>query len=838
MTTIPEAFAIAVQYQQAGYLPQAEMIGHQIVEADPSHADALHLLGMIAFQSGMHLRAVEYLARAVEVQPANHLFHTHLAEAYLAQNRLAEAVDHLLAALRLNPDPALIQRALAVAIQCHQAGNIHQAEPIYQEVLKADPKNADALHLLGVVAHQVGQHDVAVQYIRQALEQQPTNAAIHSNLSEVYRNMRLFELAAKHGEEALRLQPDFHAALNNLGEAYRGLSRHEDAVACHQAALRVDPNSAQSHYNLANVLWELGRTAEAIEHYQTTLRLQPAAPEVYNNLGLALQSQGRAGEAIAHYHEAMRLKPDLLEVHYNLGLAYTQQGRLDLAEQALRQALALRPDSAEIYNDLGIALKDQGKTEEAIASYKEALRLNPNHVGAHNNLGIAYQDRGEMDQAIKCIREALRLQPTQIIAHSNLLRAMSYDPQVTPQELFEEHLRWAKQHAEAYYPRNATYPNDRSPQRRLRVGYVSPDFREHPIARVAEPILAAHDHEQFEVFCYANVHAPDDVTLRLQRHSDHWRSLVGLKDDEVVQLIRQDGIDILVDLAGHTANNRIRIFAMKPAPIQVAHFGYANTTGLATMDYRITDACSDPPGMTESLHTETLIRMPEVAYCYQPTASPDVNPLPALRTRQVTFASFNYLAKITPEVVALWSRIMKSLPQSRLLLLAGAAGQGTERVRQLFEDQGIGTDRVEFLPRRIRPEFLGFHNRVDICLDPFPYNGGITTCDALWMGIPTVTLEGKTYISRQGISLLTTVGLKEWIAKTPDDYANIAIRWARALPRLQKLRAGLRDRMKASPLTDGPRFTRNLEAAYRTMWEKWLAASGGPASQGRQPPDN
>ena len=637
---------------------------------------------------------------------------------------------------------------------------------------------------------------------------------------------------------------------------------------------------------------------------------------------------GRLSEAIAHLTEALRLKPDLAEARYNLGLAFSDQGNQGQAEANFRQALLLQPDSAETCNDLGNSLKDQGKLEEAINFFQQALRLKPDHVGALNNLGIALQDQGKIEEAEAYIREALRVQPSQVVAHSNLLRCLSYNPRVSAAALFEEHLRWARQHAAVLsemvkerqgdketgrqgdketgrqgdketkrqgdretgrqgdketggmnftnspltrrltplgslphhlttsLPHHLTTrpPHDCTPDRRLRIGYVSPDFREHPVARFVEPLLAAHDHAHFEIFCYAEGHIVDAVTRRLQGHADQWRSLVGLSDEQATELIRQDAIDILVDLCGHTAGNRILVFARKPAPVQVSHFGYASTSGLSTMDYRITNALADPPGMTESLHTEELVRLPDVAWCYEPTAGSEVNPLPgamptsAWACRQplvphahadvgmppgesfgrVTFSSFNYLAKVNADVIALWAEIMKAVPQSRLLLLANVAMQGMENVLGHFAANGIGGDRVEFLRRGTREEYLAYYHAVDIGLDPFPYNGGVTTCDALWMGVPVVSLAGDAYISRQGVSLLSSVGLQDWIAATADEYREIAIGWANDLPGLQRLRAKLRQRVRNSPLTDGQRFTRNLETAYRSMWRRWCGTEHTP----------
>jgi predicted O-linked N-acetylglucosamine transferase (SPINDLY family) len=359
----------------------------------------------------------------------------------------------------------------------------------------------------------------------------------------------------------------------------------------------------------------------------------------------------------------------------------------------------------------------------------------------------------------------------------------------------------------------------------LRIGYVSADFREHPVAWFLEPILAAHDHERFEIVCYAAAAHRDVVTERLQRCADRWRSIAEVSDDRAANLIREDGIDILVDLSGHTGGNLLLVFARKPAPVQASYLGYLGTTGLTAIDYTITDALADAPGLTEAHYEEQLARLPVCAFCYQPGPAPDVAPEPpALRSSRVTFGCLNTLAKVSDEVLARWARLLLAVPGSRLGLPGGPGKRALERVRASPARGGVAPEQTLFLePAATRFDYLMRYHEIDICLDPFPCNGVTTTCDALWMGVPVVTLAGQACAARQGVRFLSTVGLDDLIAAGPEEYVRVARDLAADAPRLTALRRGLRERMLGSPLMDPPRLTRHLEAAYVGMWERFAA---------------
>lgn len=591
--------------------------------------------------------------------------------------------------------------------------------------------------------------------------------------------------------------------------------------------LQQQPNHLESLHLCGTIAYQLGKFEEAIALYQQLLALNSNFASVYNNLGAVFKEQGRLQEAIAHYQQALKLNPNYPEAHNNLGTALQEQGKLQEAIAHYHQALNINPHFADAHNSLGVILKKQGKLEGAIAHYKKALQSRPKHPDVHNNLGNALKEQGKVDEAIAHFQQAITLQPQFSTSHSNLLLALHYWPNYHPEAIFAEHQAWAKQHTASLTGTIKPYFNERNPHRRLRIGYVSPDFCTHSVAFFIEPVLAAHNRDEFEVFCYANVAHPDETTKRLEQKVNCWRNIWGINDKQASELICNDGIDILVDLAGHTANNRMLLFARKPAPIQVTYLGYPNTTGLSTVDYRITDTYADPPHYTQRLHTERLIHLPSSFLCYQPVENaPTVNELPALHNGYITFGSFNNLAKITPKVIACWSAILQAVPKSRLILkYKGLADVGTQQqLLDLFKQNGISPQRLTLLGRISGYiEHLATYNRIDIALDTFPYNGTTTTCEALWMGLPVIVLAGSTHVSRVGVSLLSQLGMVDLIAHSPEEYVDLAVKLSNNLAYLQQLRANQRGKMAESTLTDARGFIHCLERAYREMWMHWCS---------------
>jgi protein O-GlcNAc transferase len=586
---------------------------------------------------------------------------------------------------------------------------------------------------------------------------------------------------------------------------------------------------ATQHNQFGKRLCDHGRVREGAARFEQAIALDGEYADAYNNLGNALSVLGRMPEAIACYRRALALQPDNATVHNNLGNTLARIGQAEEAVAHYRRALAARPDNAQMHNNLGNTLATLGRVREAIGHYEQAIALKPDDAEVHGNLANALSAFGRADEAFERFERALALTPDNNATYSNLLLVMNASARFDAENVFAAHRRYAERFETPLVASWPQHANERSPDRPLRIGYVSSDLRTHSIAWFIEPVLANHDRERFQVYAYHGHEVEDEVSRRLRAYVTEWRTLVGLSDEEVARGIREDGIDILVDLNGHTAMNRLLVFARKPAPVQVTWLGYPNTSGLAAMDYRLTDRFADPEGMTERYHTETLWRLPESFSCYRPPdAAPEVGALPCVESGAVTFGSFNNRAKIGPEVVALWASVLHGVPGSRLMLKG--KGYDDESVqaalREAFRDHGIGSERLQLHGGHdTHAEHLRRYHEIDIALDPFPYNGTTTTCDALWMGVPVVTLEGHAHVSRVGVSLLNHLGLSEWIANSAQGYVEIAARWAADAPRLAALRRQLRARMTGSPLTDARTFTRHLESSYRSMWRQWCGAA-------------
>lgn len=574
---------------------------------------------------------------------------------------------------------------------------------------------------------------------------------------------------------------------------------------------------------------QAGQFQQAELLYNQILQEDPDHADALHLLGVIARQRGEYDLAVKLIAKAIAKNSSILMYHNNLGNAFKDLGRLDAAVECYEEALCLRPDYASAHLNLGSVLRACGQLDAAIYRYQEALRLKPDFPEAYNNLGNAFKDQGRLVEAMECFKKALQLKPDFARVHSNLLLSLNYRHSIDPYQLFLHHKQWSAQHASPLTTTIQPHLNMRSRDRRLRIGYVSPDFRMHSVAYFIEPVLTSHDRTAFEVFCYSDLVRPDSTTNRLKGIDAHWRDIFGLSDEMVADLIGNDQIDILIDLAGHTSNNRMLLFARKPAPIQTTYLGYPSSTGLSTLDYRITDAWADPPGQTEQFCTEELVRLPHGFLCYKPPEhAPEVTKPPALETKSITFGSFNHRAKITSEVVRLWSRILASLPNAMLVLKSRSlSDSGTQNfLREMLIKNGVSPDRVKFVGYiQSFFEHLELYNSIDIGLDTFPYNGTTTTCEAMWMGVPVIVLAGKSHISRVGVSLLSNVGLTELIVESNDAYLEKAIRLAGDLKHLQTLRARFRDMMSRSALTDAHQFTRALEKAYRKMWRNWLDGS-------------
>jgi predicted O-linked N-acetylglucosamine transferase (SPINDLY family) len=615
----------------------------------------------------------------------------------------------------------------------------------------------------------------------------------------------------------LDADPNEPSALDMLGVVLSQRGRHAEGLALIDRALVLRPEAADYHANRGLVLASLGRTEEAVAAYRKSLSLRPDAPAALYNLAAALQKLDHSDEAMDCYARALALSPNDPDIHCSLGNALVKNNRIKEAIASYRRALELRPDYAEAMSNLGNALIRIKRTDDAIEMYRQAVALRPQAAEIINNMAGALKEAGRLDEALSWYRKAASLDSSHNI-DSNLLYLLNFHPAYDARAIAAELDRWNRQKAQPLAAEIRPHSNDRSPGRRLRIGYVSPNFFMQAEAHFVLPLLESHDHQQFEIHCFSSTRKPDEFTDRHRRAADVWHDVFRDDDPRLAQRARENRIDILVDLNMHLGDSRLLAFARKPAPVQITWLAYPGSTGLQTIDYRLTDPCIDPPGGDDTIYSEKSIRLPGCWCCYDPLSDAPQRPLE--QNGPITFGSLNNPCKINPPTLRLWAQIMRQIDDSRLLLLCISENQ-RKQARQLFSEAGVPPDRLDFVTSSLRPEYLRRYDRIDIGLDPLPYNGITTTCDALWMGVPVVTLTGSTAAGRAGASVLIAAGFPEWVARTPGEFVELATELARDIPRLKTLRGNLRRQITESPLMDAGKFTEQVEKAYREIWIQW-----------------
>ncbi|HEY3900885.1 MAG TPA: tetratricopeptide repeat protein [Chthoniobacter sp.] len=677
--------------------------------------------------------------------------------------------------------------------QCLQSGRVDQARQLAGQFLAAAPGSPLAHYLLGLATRQSGRLAEAAEYFRRAIAADPAEATFYNDLGDVLHTQGLLDEAIAAYRRATELHPAYAAAYNNLGNALKTLGRLEEALAAYSHALELAAGIAEIHSNFAGVLRELGRLEEAVAAARRAITLKPAFAMAHTNLGHALLSAGDHDAAIAAFGRALTLEPNLAIAH----------------------------------NNLGSALKGVGREAEAMASFQRAVNADPRYAPAIANLASALHECGNVAEAIQLDQRALQLPGASAAIYSNYLAILQLQSGATLAGLLEAHRGYEYRYGQPLRTSWPRHPNVPDPHRPLRLGFVSPHLTRHPVGFFLVQLLENLDPDQFAVIGYADSSRADAMTARLKARACEWHLVKSLTDDALAQCIRDDRIDLLFDLEGHNAGNRLLTFARKPAPVQITWLDYVGTTGLAAIDYILADSRQIPPE-AEPFYSEKVLRMPDDYICFDPPAeAPPVGPLPALANGFVTFASFNALPKITAQSVEIWSRILQKVPGACLHLRNRRIDDPAivARFRQSFSENAIDPARVHFHGWSARNELLAAYDEVDIALDTLPYNGGLTTCEALWMGVPVVTCPGETFASRHGLAHLTAAGATETIARDLDEYVEIAVRLAGDLPRLSLLRTSLRAQMAASPLCDGPRFARNFSSVIREAWRHWCASA-------------
>lgn len=754
------------------------------------------------------------LQHAADCGPAWHL----LGSICHAKGQLDEALNCHLKAASLLPDVAEVHYDLAHAY--HVLGRLNEAVAAYRRAVALAPQNFAAVANLGAALQQQALLDEAAACYRRAIQLQPNFPEVYSNLGMVLKDQGQLEQALAAHHRALELNPNLPIVHANLAATLQALGRLDDAIAAYNRSLELGP-SDETHFNLGTAYRQAGQIQPAIEAYQRALALNPRHAEAFNNLGVAYKEQGKLNEAIAAYQQSIALRPHYAEAHNNLGAAYFERGELQNAVPCFRRALEIKPHFVEALTNLSVALHDQDQLDAAASSLEQALSLQPDYAEARTYLGNVRKDQARLEEAVADFRRAIAKSSSSMLAHSNLCYSLQFCPGISPADNYAEHVRWREQHAAPIEKAALPHANDRNPNRRLRIGYVSPDFRNHCQAFFTTPLLAHHNHQDFEIVCYADVASPDAITARLRPYADQWRDIFGQSAAQTAELIRNDRIDILVDLTMHMKRSHLLVFAHKPAPVQICWLAYPGTTGLTAIDYRFTDPYLDPPGMFDSYYSEESIRLPDTFWCYDPLSSePAVSGLPALTSGHITFGSLNNFCKLNDPTLDLFARILHAVPRSRLILFI-TPGSHRDRTGDFFAARGISADRLTFVSRQSRRAYLEQYHKIDIGLDTLPYNGHTTSLDAFWMGVPVATLVGDTVVGRAGLSQLTNLGLEGLIAYTPQDYLAIITRLASDLSSLAHLRSTLRGRMQQSPLMNAPLFTRNIEQAYRELFYRW-----------------
>ncbi len=723
---------------------------------------------------------------------------------------------------------ALSSQDEARLIALFHAGRHADLERLARDFTQQHPTSGFAWKVLGTA--QLLQNKDGIAALRQATALMPNDAEAFGNLGNAQKARGLLTDAEASHRHALGMQPQLAARHYNLATVLTEQGKLAEAETTYRAALQLQPTFADAHYNLGRLLEQAGRDSEASHAYLAAIQAQPDHANAHCNLGAVLGRLGQFADALATLRRALALNPRLAQAQHNLGALHKQMHQLDAACEAFRMAAKLNANDADARQALGDVLRDMRRYDEAALTLKRALALNPQHADAWIDLGNVHKDLGELTEAIACYERAMAIAPDRAEPHHTLLMTGNYLPGMDKHLLLSQ-ARAFGAFASAKAHRFTDWPNSLVPDKPLRIGLVSGDLHGHPVGHFLEGVLRAlrqNAGDRLTLTAYATQPFRDDLSDRLQASTHAWHMVASMTDEALAQRIRADGIDILIDLSGHTAHNRLTLFAWKPAPVQVSWLGYFATTGLTEIDHLLADPWSVPTEL-EADFTEHIWRLPETRLCFTPPLGDlPVSPLPALQHGGVTFGCFNNLSKVNDGVIALWTQILQAVPRSRLLLKAPqlASAQVRQGLQARFKVHGLAGDRLVLQGPSSRTEYLQAYAQVDIALDPFPFTGGTTSAEGLWMGVPMLTLAGDSMVARQGVSLLMNAGLPDWVADGPADCVAKAVAHAADLPKLATLRSSLREQVARSPIFNAPRFAVQLEQALRGMWQTHCQTAG------------
>ncbi|HCI53427.1 MAG TPA: hypothetical protein DE312_08970 [Gallionella sp.] len=798
---------------------EAAGLARQMTERYPAHEFGWKALGAALKQLGHTEDALAAMLRSVEISPDDVEAHYNLGVVLQEAHRLEEAELSYRSAIALNAAYADAHCNLGVVLQ--ELGRGREAEACYRRAIQINPRYAAAYSNLANTLMASAELPEAENCCRRALEINPEAADAHSTLGHILEKQGNLAEAEASFRRALQISPDSAVDFSHLGSVLKAEGRMQEASDCYHRALQINPGYADAHYNLATLFKEQGCLDEAERSYRQALLFNPDFVHAHYNLANVLLSQSRLTEAESGYREAIRLKPDFAEAHNNLGIALRALGRPDEAKASYLDAIRIQRDYAEAHSNLGITLHELGRSSDAAQHIKQALLICPMLAEAHCNLGNVLLGVGRQAEAQASYRRALQCDPDFAEAHSNLIFTMDLAVGSDAAIQQQERKNWDAAHAAHLYQQR-NFSNQRDPDKRLRIGYVSADFRVHSAAYAFGAMLTRFSPDAFEVVAYSNSNREDAMTQRFQQHVTLWRKIIGMSDEAVVDMILADGIDILVDLSGHSSGNRLLVFARKPAPIQITAWGYASGTGLRAMDVLLSDAIFVPPEEAP-LYAEQVRYLPCAISYFSPDIAPDVSRLPALSGQGVTFGSYNRLAKNSEAAYRAWAKILRAVPDSRMIfktpVLDDVAVQ--DQVRAYFTRAGVAAERIILLGKSPHEEHMAAFNQIDISLDPFPHGGGVSALEGLMMGVPVVTLNWPSLAGRISASIMTTLAMPDWIAGSEDEYVQLAIQKATDIPSLSVLRGQLRGRFMTSVIGDQAAYVRYVEREYRQLWREW-----------------
>jgi predicted O-linked N-acetylglucosamine transferase (SPINDLY family) len=776
---------VAVSAFHAGRLAEAEDVCRDLLQADEKCAGAWNLMGRMAALNGDLETAGDFASVACELEPVKTEFIRDLGEVFLRRKEM---------------EPAEVQARRA---------------------LELEPETAENLVLLGRVLAEKGEQGNALGAFEKALRLKKDDAEAITHYAMALQKFDRGKDAISQIRKACVLEPDSVEHQTNFASLLEQNKRYVDALAAYGKAARMNPDVGYIWFRQGKLLNGLKRYAESIPMLEKAVSLPGRLGEFHYELGLALHMSKRFPEALDQYGQALAAGYNTAALQCNRGVIFKELRRGGDSIMAFHTAVKMDPSNLSYLNNLGAAALEIGLNSEALDCFEEAVRQNPKIATAQNNIGNLLKDRARGMDALPHYRKSMELDPSSSDTQSNYLLCHMYLSEMDPKTVFEEHRKWGLEKAKKTPPAFKFKP--RSPGSKLRVGFLSGDLCHHPVAHFIEPLFREYDKERFEFVAYGDQRKSDEFSERFAKQVDLWRETCSLTDEALAKKIHEDRVDILFELSGHTAYNRMGVLALKPAPLQASYLGYPGTTGLPTMDFRITDELVDPLGMTEKFHTERLIRLSRCAWCYEPDAeAPEVGTLPFQRNGHITFGCFNNMAKLNPALFDMWAEILIKVPDSHLRLKARTLTDDRVKneLKDYFTAKGIAAERLDFFghTRKIH-EHLNHYHQVDIALDSFPYHGTTTTCEAMWMGCPVVTRAGAAHVSRVGVSLLSAVGLEEFIGQNREDYIGKAAALAGDIDRLVELRAGMRGRLKSSPLMNATDFAREFEVALLQMAE-------------------